>query len=1149
MISSADPWADDGFSDPDTCRICRGEGTTDEPLFYPCKCSGSIKYVHQNCLMEWLSHSQKKHCELCKTPFRFTKLYSPDMPQRLPFHIFIHHMTRYLFRNVLVWLRAALVTSVWLGWLPYLMRSVWSFLFWVSDEGLYVPMDPGGTRNVSWLQGSNTLSVSVTGTTICPSTPLLPVTTTAASIGAAVDQVAMSNLMRAMTAPFNNSGTTNSWLRTLFGLPAQNPVYNVELVGNMNVTLRNLVTKTTGSDSRSSLLGNVGFLHRITRSPALNRIIISVLEGQVITVFVIICFILIILVRDYVVQQQPEINMRAAFAAVEDAENDMAQLVPAANIPVPNPEPAPAPDPFRNDGDGDEDDEEDSDSDESEQEYRRVGDHNEYEGLPDVVRGSPAHPRRLAPMRTRSYNMPNQGDGSSDSSSASGSSQMANSARRNENESESLHGESSVTGGEPGPVQTTISEYARIYREAEGDIDRIQDIIETSGLVEALSPVSSLVAENAGSDSSSWTWAGTDDGVDSTAGFSNKGKGRAEASDHNQGASSSPSTTMPVSRPRAVSDGPQASLAVNPLANNNWSFQHLPSPQSLDDSTYQDDNPESRHQPESPVMSSDTFNTPPHQASPFIIPARLQGVQVTPENSADMNELPPADVNPLQPDPVEDEGVMDEPAAPVVAAEARRAVVPPQHPNTIVDRVADFMWGDVPVPVDADGANQEEAVDIFGDNQNPPFMHGGHGGRNDDNGPEQEAQMAADVVEAAAAAGLDPEAVEDAEDFDGIMELIGMRGPITGLFQNAIFCAFLVSISIFVGIFVPYNVGRLAAWILANPTRLVQMMFSSAKLVQDGVLLAVGYTSTFMFNIFEACRLLLGITQGKQILRTLRLDARQLSNGALDRIIASIRSEIPAPSVSDVTHFSAVRHLSAASHQALLVLKGNLRYCVLTSGHALLYIFGGDYLAKWAAAREFWKASWPALVSFLEDLPHAGARLGTRATNFNSLEPSIPLDMGLAHWSAYDRTWAILLGYASITLLAALYLARGTTLSTGQTAQEWEASIIDGLNQASGVMKVILIISIEMLVFPLYCGLLLDFALLPLFENTTLASRLAFACNHPFTSIFVHWFIGTGYMFHFALFVSMCRKIMRKGVLCSYPLQSLVFPVLLLFVR
>ncbi|CAN0410013.1 unnamed protein product, partial [Hapterophycus canaliculatus] len=37
------------------CRVCRGddEGGA-RPLAHPCRCRGSIKYVHQDCLMEWL---------------------------------------------------------------------------------------------------------------------------------------------------------------------------------------------------------------------------------------------------------------------------------------------------------------------------------------------------------------------------------------------------------------------------------------------------------------------------------------------------------------------------------------------------------------------------------------------------------------------------------------------------------------------------------------------------------------------------------------------------------------------------------------------------------------------------------------------------------------------------------------------------------------------------------------------------------------------------------------------------------------------------------------------------------------------------------------------------------------------------------------
>ena len=69
-----------------------------------------------------------------------------------------------------------------------------------------------------------------------------------------------------------------------------------------------------------------------------------------------------------------------------------------------------------------------------------------------------------------------------------------------------------------------------------------------------------------------------------------------------------------------------------------------------------------------------------------------------------------------------------------------------------------------------------------------------------------------------------------------------------------------------------------------------------------------------------------------------------------------------------------------------------------------------------------------------------------------------------------------------------------------------------------------------MLVFPLYCGFLLDLAVLPLFDATVF-SRMHFTLSTPWASCFLHWFLGTCYMFHFALFVSMCRKLLRGGVL------------------
>lgn len=72
-----------------TCRICRGEATEEAPLFYPCKCRGSIKYIHQDCLEEWIKHSNKKDvaCDICHQKYKFTTLYADDTPDRVPFRL------------------------------------------------------------------------------------------------------------------------------------------------------------------------------------------------------------------------------------------------------------------------------------------------------------------------------------------------------------------------------------------------------------------------------------------------------------------------------------------------------------------------------------------------------------------------------------------------------------------------------------------------------------------------------------------------------------------------------------------------------------------------------------------------------------------------------------------------------------------------------------------------------------------------------------------------------------------------------------------------------------------------------------------------------------------------------------------------------
>ena len=47
------------------CRICYGGDSTFDKLMTPCLCSGSTKYAHETCLLQWVTFKGSKTCELC----------------------------------------------------------------------------------------------------------------------------------------------------------------------------------------------------------------------------------------------------------------------------------------------------------------------------------------------------------------------------------------------------------------------------------------------------------------------------------------------------------------------------------------------------------------------------------------------------------------------------------------------------------------------------------------------------------------------------------------------------------------------------------------------------------------------------------------------------------------------------------------------------------------------------------------------------------------------------------------------------------------------------------------------------------------------------------------------------------------------------
>lgn len=79
----------------DVCRICRCEETPEEPLYHPCRCSGSIKYVHQECLLEWLDHAKvRTKCDVCGTDYVLRKKYREGMTERIPMKDYAAYFAR-----------------------------------------------------------------------------------------------------------------------------------------------------------------------------------------------------------------------------------------------------------------------------------------------------------------------------------------------------------------------------------------------------------------------------------------------------------------------------------------------------------------------------------------------------------------------------------------------------------------------------------------------------------------------------------------------------------------------------------------------------------------------------------------------------------------------------------------------------------------------------------------------------------------------------------------------------------------------------------------------------------------------------------------------------------------------------------------------
>ena len=1130
--------------DVDTCRICRGEGLQEEPLFYPCKCSGSIQFVHQSCLMEWLAHSQKKHCELCKTPFRFTKLYHPQMPSTVPLPVFLRQATIHGWTTLMVWARFQLVLFVWVFWLPWCMRTIWRGLFWVGD-GAWVDWDERG------LQHRQNLPINqpdLPGNATTPRDIYLFGSKNAAA-SAFVDYFS-NKVTKSLVSYSFESGPVGLSLATRFWRSAfgQSSATNVSFPHPENAT------SIAGVLPRSSTwLSDLPFLNSMTRSTTVNNIIVDTLEGQLITLFVVVAFILIFLIREWVMQQQqnlllgPGDNQEAVGPNMDAPEQQDDALGAAEQRPE---QAGPG---------GNEIDEVENDND-----ARRPGarlfirprrrlNRRPPQPAEDQVVDLLAEPAREEPDQDEPETHAEDPSRLVEAQDASTDPvPLVLPPRRNARgelvypppELEELNLSSAVWRDVLERTQHNPKEMIRnVHRELpEFERDNIMQLLATPASIAYYSASLDLPLDI--------TATGVSDKKD-------EGSGQRDLKgDH------------------AEDDEEDFEFLGAPTPESGHSAT---SKQSLVDATNMNGSAQEAREPRLPSISlQDLPSLVPGNGSRDLEPDLVANStlhrmlddeeqndvadhdEALPNHSTGIGEV---DANINVPEPTEN---VPAPTASVVQGnentndETTGNATEGSPPNQgVIEAIKNWLWGGVTLPaevVEQQAGDDERVVDDIADEA--PFVPIAHGHHllqpaNDAGNPAQDPE----VLAAAAQAGIDPneaEAVDEIEDLEGVMELIGMEGPLAGLMQNGMFCAVLVSLTIFFGVWIPYMSGKVFLTLLASPIALpvksLRLASTSADMVVDFIIFVLGCSLYWVDNIANILCAPVGWfvptlkywTDSSSVAQ----GARDYAEHALERLAkASLTTGNSFTDGIDVPTFSAIAHESLRQIEAQLA---TISQTVLGSYGSLVdsllqcssFSEGIRFLLICTATKAKDSVSY-VVEKLLTLIGAAPALLHINPLKFNlaGSHRSIPLDFDLAAWDTKDRAIAIASGYVFFALLGMLYLNVAGFLRGRNSKGAVNGTLAQILYQAGGVMKVILIISIEMIVFPLYCGLLLDVALLPLFGDVTFMSRVDFTMTSPWTSVFVHWFVGTCYMFHFALFVSMCRKIMRTGVLCMSPIQ------------
>jgi len=130
----------------DICRVCLGPTEEGFPLHKPCICTGTIGFVHQNCLEATIAEKRVDKCPVCNYKYKFSPQYAENAPEQLSkMEVLSGLILRATYRWTPLALRVLLSMFIWLILLPLLTAYIY-------QAWMYKPSSVSvrWTRNLLW---------------------------------------------------------------------------------------------------------------------------------------------------------------------------------------------------------------------------------------------------------------------------------------------------------------------------------------------------------------------------------------------------------------------------------------------------------------------------------------------------------------------------------------------------------------------------------------------------------------------------------------------------------------------------------------------------------------------------------------------------------------------------------------------------------------------------------------------------------------------------------------------------------------------------------------------------------------------------------------------------------------------------------------